>query len=176
MDGIDIDDLMKLLREEFYKMETRPVEDIAYYQGVKNIDKYRKQSTIEIKDLVNQKAHTFFPKHCPYHVAAAITLNHLILEDKDLSDMTTVTEGTKAGIVFVCPTNMFKVKAIAYTGDWNPKLFEYFKLDVEYMFQRLILGPLEPAVRAAGHKFTMTDILGYKFVDSNNTQIQTSLF
>ena len=176
MDGADEIEIMQLLKEKFNELPNMPIDDIAYAQGVRNIKQYQSGSNIVINSPTD--AMTFFPPKTPYLVAGAITLNALIDWDSDLNDMDKVSEGDKAKIVFVCPTNIFQVKAISLAGaaEWNPKLFEYFKLDVEYMFNRLILGPLQPALDALKFKITMDSILGYKFIDSDNTFIQPCLF
>jgi DNA polymerase elongation subunit (family B) len=176
MDGATEEEVMKILKVKFDELPNIPIDDIAYVQGVRNIEKYANGANIMINSPTDALA--YFPSKCPYHVAGALALNTLIDYDPELRDMDKVTEGEKGKIVFVCPTNMFKVKAItlASGADWNPKLYEYFKLDVEYMFDRLILGPLKPTFDALKFRITMDSILGFKFVDKDNTYIQPCLF
>lgn len=176
MDGATESDIVKILKDKFYKIPNMPIDDIAYAQGVRNIEQYGSLSNLVINSPTDALA--YFPPKTPYHVAGAIALNALIDYDPELRDMDKVSEGDKAKIVFVCPTNLFKVKAISLSGsaEWNPKLYEYFKLDEEYMFNRLVLGPLGPAFDAVNFKITMDGILGYKFLDGDNNYIQKCLF
>jgi len=174
MNGMGEEETIKLLRRMFNEMPNLPINDISYAQGVRNIWKYGGQTNICIKD--NKNAIVYFPKKTPYHIAGALVMNALCDWDSDLREMDRVSEGTKAKIVFVCPSNIFGVKAVTIVGDWNPKLYEYFKLDVEYMMNRLILGPLTPVFEAVGFKITMDAILQFKFLDADNTTIQSLLF
>lgn len=176
MDGLTKDELSDILKEMFYKMGNMPVEDLSYYQGIKNIQKYDRMSSIQIFGDPISHASVEFPKGIPYHVVAALVMNKLIVQDRDLSDMSTIIDGQKSGLVFVCPDNIFGVKAVAYVGEWNPKLYEYFKLDVEYMFDRLVLGPLKKIMEVTKSTLTLPDVLGFKFVNADNTMIQSGLF
>jgi len=176
MDGATEDEVIYMLRKKFNELPNMPIDDIAYAQGVRNIEKYSQNSNIIIND--NKSGIAYFPPKCPYHVAGALAMNTLIDYDPDLMDMAKITEGEKGKIVFVCPTNLFGIKAItiAQSADWNPKLYEYFKLDVEYMFNRLIIGPLQPTFDAVKYRITIDSILGFKFLDKNNDFIQPCLF
>jgi len=176
MDGESEADVTRVLRDKFNEMPNMPIDDIAYAQGVRNIEKYSRSANIIINS--HKDALAYFPPKCPYHVAGAIALNALIDFDPELRNMNKVSEGEKGKLVFVCPTNILGVKAITLAGsvDWNPKLYEYFKLDVEYMFNRLFLGPLQPTFDALNFKITMDSILGYKFLNKDNTYVQPCLF
>jgi len=174
MDGMSREDTIKMLRDMFNKMPQLPIDDISYAQGVRSLWKYVGNTNIVVQDEKNAIA--YFPKKCPYHIAGALVINALIDFDPELRDMDRVGEGDKAKIVFVCPTNIFGVKAVTIVGRWHPKLYQYFKLDVEYMMHRLITGPLQPVFDAVGYNITLDDILQYKFLDSENTVVQTLLF
>jgi len=174
MDGMNRNDAIKMLREMFNVLPTLPIDDISYAQGVRSLWTYEKGANICIQNEKNAVA--YFPKKTPYHIAGALVMNALIDWDPDLRDMNKVGEGDKAKIVFVCPTNIFGVKAIALVGSWHEKLYQYFKLDIEYMMQRLILGPLQPTFDAIKNNITMDDILQFKFLDADNTQVQLLLF
>lgn len=175
MEGKTREEVIAILRDMFNKMPNMPIDDISYAQGVRSLWKYEKGTNIVINEDA-KSAIAYFPKKTPYHIAGALVTNALVEYDPDLRDMGGVSEGDKAKIVFVCPTNIFGVKAITIAGSWHPKLYQYFKLDVEYMMQRLILGPLQPTFDAVKYNITMDDILQFKFVDSNNTKIQLLLF
>jgi DNA polymerase elongation subunit (family B) len=174
MGGLTEEEILTLFKEIWMKIPEYPIDDIAYAQGVENIYKYGPQSNICIKNA--REAIADFPKGCPYHVIGSLALNALIDWDKDLQDMTKIVSGDKGKIIFVCPNNMMGIEAIVYTGKWNPKLYQYFKLDVEKIFLRLILQPLQPVLDAVKFKFTLDSILGFKFTDSCNTYKQELLF
>jgi len=176
MDGASEEDIITLMNVKFNEITNMPIDDIAYAQGVRNIDAYSMNTNIVISNPTTALA--YFPPKTPYHVAGALAMNALIDYDPELRDMNKVAEGEKGKIVFVCPTNLFGVKAItiAQGAEWNPKLYEYFKLDVEYMFDRLFIGPLKPTFDAVKYRITMDSILGFKFVNQNNTVIQPCLF
>jgi len=174
MNGMTEQKVIESLRVMFHKLSELPVDDISYVQGVKNIKKYQTRTKLKIHS--EKRADAEFPLRCPYHVIAAMVTNYLIRNDPDLSDMTEIREGDKANIVFVCPNNLFGVKAIAYVDRWNPKLEKYFKIDIEYLLKRVIIGPMKPIFDAVGYKVYMSDILQFKFLDSANTIVQTLLF
>lgn len=173
MGGMNKKDTIKELKNIFQKIPTMPIEDISFVQGVRKFYSYQKDTNIVIKDKNN--AITYFPKKTPYHIAGALAANALIMWDKDLNEIKRIGEDDKAYIIFVCPTNLFGVKAIS-VSEFHPKFYEYFKLDVEYMMQRLILGPLKSTFEAVGYNITIEDILNFKFLDSENTMVQTLLF
>jgi DNA polymerase elongation subunit (family B) len=176
MEGDTKDNITNILRDTFNTLPQMPIDDIAYAQGVRNIDQYTYDTTIKIYD--QSKADVCFPNKIPYHVAGAIVMNALIDHDTRLSDMNKIREGDKGKIVFVTPVNIFGVKAITLSSDsdWNPILYEYFTIDIEYMFDRLILGPLQPTLDAMKYKINLDSILGYKFLDSSNNFVQSLLF
>lgn len=176
MDGAKEGEIASILKNKFYELPNLPIDDISYVQGVRKIDQYASGSNIIINSPTD--AIVYFPKKTPYHVSGTITLNALIDYDPELKGMDKVAEGEKGKIVFVTANNMFGVKAItlASSQDWLPKLYEYFTLDVEYMFKRLIIGPLQPTLDAIGFTMNMDSILGYSFVNTDNTMIQPILF
>jgi hypothetical protein len=174
MHGMTEEQTIQELRKVFEILPKMPIEDISYVQGVRSLNKYERDTNIQIKDKHNAIA--YFPKKCPYHISGSIAMNALIDWDYELNDMDRINEGDKGMIVFVTPSNLFGVKAVTINGRWNPKLYEYFKIDIEYLMQRLILGPLTPTFEAVGFRIFMEDILQFKFVDSNNDMIQTLLF
>jgi len=177
MAGIPKDDIGQFLQEQFYRMSAMPIDDITFAQGVKNIAKYTSQSNVVVDNTTSDlKGGAFFPKHCPYHVAGAIVMNALIEKIPALREMDMVSEGDKGKIAFVCPNNVFGIKALTYVGKWNPALYDIFKIDVEYMFQRLIIGPMKPIFQALRWNLNMDNILKYKFVDAENTLICKQLF
>jgi len=174
MSGMGEEETLKEFKSIWDKIPEYPVDDIAYAQGVQNLIKYGSQSNICVKNA--KEAIADFPKACPYHVVGSLALNALIDWDKDLHDMTKIVSGDKGKIIFVCPKNLMNVEAIVYTGKWNPKLYQYFKLDVEKIFLRLILQPLQPVLDAMKFNFTLDSILGFKFLDGQNESKQLLLF
>ncbi len=177
MDGSGEDEISALLKEKFEELPTMSIDDIAYVQGVRNLQKYEVDSNVVINSPTDTVS--YFAHKCPYHISGAIALNTLIDYDARLrTNMTKVCEGEKGKIIFVIPKNLLGVKAITLSqgSEWNPNLFEYFSLDVEYMFQRLIIGPLQPAFDAVGFRLTMDSILGFHFLDCENKFAQICLF
>lgn len=174
MGGMTEEETLMEFKTIWNKIPEYPIDDIAYAQRVENLIKYGEQSSICIKNP--KEAIADFQKGCPYHVIGALALNAVIDWDKDLHDMTKMVSGDKGKIIFVCPTNFMGVEAVVYTGDWNPKLYQYFKLDVEKIFCRLILSPLQPVLDAMNFNFTLDSILGFKYINSENTIEQMLLF
>lgn len=174
MEGMREDDVLREFKMFWSKIPELPIDDIAYAQGLDGLEKYGSQSSIVINN--EKSAVATFPLHCPYHVRGALALNALIDWDKNLHDMTKIVNGDKGKIVFVTPKNLMGIEAIMFTGNWNPKLYQYFKLDIEKIFMRLILQPLQPVLDAMNFKIDLNSILGFEFVDSNNTYTQGLLF
>jgi len=175
LDGATQNDIQVLLKEKFEELMSLSVDDISYTQGVKNLERYGANSTIHITDT---RVDAMFQKKTPYHVIGALVMNALIDHDPDLREMDKIVEGEKGKIIFVVPTNLFGIRAIMMNGNakWNDKLDHYFKLDIEYLFERLILGPLNPLFSAVGYNVTMSGVLGFEFLDTNNNYVQTLLF
>lgn len=174
MDGMTEEKTLERFKEIWLKLSEYPIDDISFAQKVEGLQKYGLESHIEIQDA--KRAIVAFPKHCPYHVTGTLAMNALIEWDNDLREMTKVSNGDKAKIVFVTPKNLFGVEAVVFTGKWNPKLYEYFKLDVEKIFLRLVLQPLQPVLDAMKFKINLDSILGFKFLDSENNYQQMLLF
>ena len=177
MKEANADNIIELMREEFHKMSVMPLDNISFAQSVKNLEKYKSKSNVVIDSYEDKlKGFAVFPKQCPYHVSGAIVMNNLIETIPELREMETITEGTKAKIAFVCESNAFGIKALAYTGEWHPKLYEYFKIDLAYMFQRLIMGPMKPIFNTLNWHISMDEILGFRFIGGNNQFKQIRLF
>jgi len=175
MDKIGEEELMDKLRDLYYELPKMPMNDIAWYQSAKNLKKYKELSKIEIIDLKTKKFNIQWVKGCPYHVKGVLATNELILNDKNLHDLPTIIESSKSAFYFVKENNPFGVKVAAVSDKWHPKLYEYFEFDYDYMFERLIFGPLRGCIRTIGYNFELTDILGYKNLGSSG-QAQYSLF
>jgi DNA polymerase elongation subunit (family B) len=174
MGGMTESEVLAHFKDIWNKIPEFPIDDIAFAQKVDGLGKYGTDTVIEFNSPTN--ANVVFPLHCPYHVAGALALNALIDFDNDLHDMTKAVNGDKAKIIFVTPKNIMTVESVAYVGKWNPKLYDYFKLDIEKIFLRTILQPMQPVLDAMKFKITLDSILGFKFTDSENTVKQLLLF
>jgi len=173
MDGATEEDVTLQLREAYKTVNNLPIDDIAYVQNIKDMDKYKNDIHIKIEN--EKSASVEFPKRTPFHIAGSYIMNALIDFDEELRGMEKIYSGNKGKIIFVKPNNIFKSETLVYVDFLNPKVFEYAEIDKEKTFQRLILGPMEPALNAVGYIIPMNRITQCKTLNNNNT-IQTCLF
>jgi DNA polymerase elongation subunit (family B) len=174
MAGMTEQETLAEFKSFWNKIPELPLDDVSFAQKVEGLDKYGSQASIVIKN--EKEAIATFSGHTPYHVKGSLILNALLDWDPELRLMTRMYNGVKGKIVFVTPGNMFNTNVVVYHGEWHPKLYQYFKLDVEQMFLRLILQPLQPVLDAMKFHITLDSILGFKFVNGENTQVQMLLF
>ena len=144
----------KLFNETYDIFKKLPIEDIAFVMGIKGYEKYAAQCD-GFKTA----------KHMPIHVKAAYVYNILLDRFNTGKKYEKISSGDKVRYFYAKQPNRFGISTMGYKYDFPKEFREYFEMDYELMFEKIIFSVMERFYQAVGWK-----------LQSPGTQVQTDLF
>lgn len=133
------DDLYKFVDKVESDYRKLPVEKQAFPRGANNLKQYTHPSTIYVKG-----------SGCPIAVRAALLYNHYI-DEYDLGrKYEKIKEGEKIKYIHLKEPNKFREDVLAFSSKLPEEFGVNDKIDVDLMFEKQFLTPLNNIIKSFG--------------------------
>jgi DNA polymerase elongation subunit (family B) len=122
----------KVLEEAYEAFKKLGPQDVSFVMGINNYTQLAKKcSGLSIG------------KGVPIHVKSAYLYNHFLKEFKTGSKYEHIGSGDKVRYFYVQQPNKYKVEVIGYKNDIPKEFEEFFKVDYEKMFEKILFNSIE---------------------------------
>jgi len=150
----DFSQTNKIFNETYDIFKKLPIEDVAFVMGIKGYEKYAAMCD-------NFKT----AKHMPIHVKAAYFYNILLDRFNTGKKYEKISSGDKVRYFYTKQPNRFGISTIGYKYNFPKEFAEFFEVDYELMFEKIIFSVIERFYQAVNWK-----------LQSPGSQVQTDLF